>query len=91
MFIFFFNYCFGAISFLQLFDYDKDGILDLKELQRVLHCLGLRTTADQTRSLALLVSSDRSGHSVSFNEYLRLVSMQRRAEPDQQSLTDVFQ
>ena len=79
------NVCF------QLFDYDKDGILNLSETQRVLRCLGLRTTDDQTRALVLLVSVDKSGGSVSFNEYLRLVSMQRRAEPDEQSLTDVFQ
>ena len=77
--------------YFQLFDYDKDGILNLKETQRVLRCLGLRTTDDQTRSLTLLVSEDKSGSSLSFNEYLRLVSIERRAEPDQQSLTDVFQ
>ena len=80
-----------TIFYFQLFDYDKDGILNLKETQRVLRCLGLRTTDDQTRALALLVSADKSGSSLSFNEYLRLVSMQRRAEPDQHSLTDVFQ
>ena len=75
----------------QLFDYDKDGILNLKETQRVLKCLGIRATDDQTKAIAGLVSCDKTGFSVSFNEYLSLVSMQRRAEPDEESLLDVFQ
>ncbi|XP_023342314.1 uncharacterized protein LOC111712037 [Eurytemora carolleeae] len=40
--------------------------------------------------MAGLVSVDETGFSVSFNEYLRLVSLQRRAEPDEHSLLDVF-
>ena len=74
----------------QLFDYDKDGILSLKETQRVLKCLGLRANDEQTKAIAGLVSCDKTGYSVSFNEYLRLVSMQRRAEPDEQTLMEIF-
>ena len=84
-------WCDALCFVFQLFDYDKDGILNLKETQRVLKCLGLRTTEDQTRALSCLVSADTSGNSLSFNEYLRLVSMQRRKDPDEESLTDVFQ
>ena len=36
------------------------------------------------------VSVDLTGFSVSFNEYLKLISIKRRAEPDEDSLTEVF-
>ena len=42
-------------------------------------------------SLARLVSCDRHGFSISFNEYLQLVSIQRKGEPDEETLLDVFQ
>ena len=95
------------ILLLQLYDHDKDGILNLKETQKVLKCLGFRTNEEQVswtgnsliqeldplvsqaKSLAQLVSCDRHGFSVSFNEYLTLVSIQRR-EPDEETLLDVF-
>jgi len=77
-------------SLFQLFDHDKDGILNIKETQKLLRCLGFRANEDQAKSMAGLVSVDLSGFSVSFNEYLRLVSLQRRAEPDENSLLDVF-
>ena len=35
------------ISLEQLYDHDKDGILNLKETQKVLRCLGFRTSEDQ--------------------------------------------
>ena len=44
----------------------------------------------QAKSLAGAVSVDVTGYSVSFNEYLKLISIKRRAEPDQDSLTEVF-
>jgi hypothetical protein len=44
----------------------------------------------QALSLASMVSSDHHGYSVSFNEYLQLISRQRRKEPDQQDLMQVF-
>ena len=43
----------------------------------------------QAKSLAGAVSVDVTGYSVSFNEYLKLISIKRRAEPDQDSLTEV--
>jgi hypothetical protein len=41
--------------------------------------------------MVALVSCDTTASSVSFNEYLRLISVQRRAEPDEESLLGVFQ
>ena len=40
--------------------------------------------------MASLVSVDVSGFSVSYNEYLKLISIKRRAEPDQDTLMEVF-
>jgi len=77
-------------SLFELFDHDKDGILNIKETQKLLRCLGFRANEDQAKGMAGLVSVDELGYSVSFNEYLRLVSLQRRAEPDENSLLDVF-
>ena len=45
----------------------------------------------QAKSLARLVSCDRHGYSISFNEYLRLVSIQRKEEPDGDRLLEAFQ
>ena len=89
-----------------MYDHDKDGILNIRETQKVLKCLGLRLSEEQVESLkfydrmgdilfqalslASKVSSDHHGYSVSFNEYLQLVSFQRRKEPDQQDLMQVF-
>ena len=36
------------------------------------------------------VSVDVTGYSVSFNEYLQLISIKRRAEPDEDTLMEVF-
>jgi len=77
-------------SLFQLFDHDKDGILNFKETQKLLRCLGFRASEEQAKTMAGSVSMDTSGFSVSFNEYLTLVSLQRRAEPDESSLLDVF-
>merc|ERR1719334_2366430 len=78
-------------SLFELFDHDKDGILNIKETQKLLRCLGFRANEDQAKSMVSLVSVDKIGFSVSFNEYLRLVSLQRRAEPNEETLLDVFQ
>lgn len=78
-------------SLFQLFDHDRDGILNLRETRKLLKCLGFRTSEEQTRSMVALVSCDTTASSVSFNEYLRLISVQRRAEPDEESLLGVFQ
>ena len=44
----------------------------------------------QAKLLAGQVSVDVTGFSVSFNEYLRLISLKRRAEPDEDALMEVF-
>jgi len=36
-------------SLFQLYDHDKDGILNFKETQKVLRCLGLRINEDQVQ------------------------------------------
>jgi len=77
-------------SLFQLFDHDKDGILNFKETQKLLRCLGFRASEEQAKTMAGSVSVDSTSFSVSFNEYLTLVSLQRRAEPDESSLLDVF-
>ena len=83
------NY-FLIICALQLYDHDKDGILNFKESQKVLRCLGLRVSEDQAKILIKKVSADRFGYSMSFNEYLRLVSNQRRREPDEACLLGTY-
>jgi len=77
-------------SLFQLFDHDRDGILNLRETKKLLRCLGLRTNEEQTRDMVALVSCDTTASSISFSEYLRLVSIQRRSQPDTDSLLDVF-
>lgn len=78
-------------SLFQLFDYDRDGILNLRETQKLLRCLGFKANDDQTRAMIGEVSVDARQASVSFNEYLKLVSCQRRADPDETTLLAVFQ
>ena len=92
----------------QLYDHDKDGILNFKEIQKVLKCLGLRLNEEQVeifylksrvkhsapsvkaKSFIRKVSADKYGFSVSFNEYLRLVSLYKRRDPDEECLLDIF-
>ena len=45
---------------------------------------------EQARTLAETVSVDRTNHSVSFNEFLKLMSLQREIEPDEETLLDMF-
>merc|ERR1712079_52667 len=77
-------------TLFQLFDRDKDGILNLKEFQGIARCLGLHPNYDQAMELAATVSADTSGFSVSFNEYLKLVSNERKADPDEAALLNMF-
>ena len=77
-------------SLFVLFDLDKDGILNFKEYEKLLRCLGYRLTEDQAGTLAKSVSVDQTNCSVSFNEYLTLMSVQQEAEPDHETLVDVF-
>lgn len=44
----------------------------------------------QAQDLAKSVSVDKTNFSVSFNEFLKLMSMQQAAEPDSEVLQDVF-
>jgi len=78
-------------SLFQLFDRDKDGIITIKETQMLLRCLGLKPNLEQAKAIAAMVTCDMTGFSVSFNEYLRLISIQRRADPDEETLMEVFQ
>lgn len=73
-----------------LFDLDKDGILNFKEYEKLLRCLGYRLTGEQARMLAQTASVDKTNCSVSFNEFLKLMSMQKESEPDHETLVDVF-
>ena len=47
-------------------------------------------TEEQARMLAKTVSVDKTNCSVSFNEFLKLMSTQQEAEPDHETLVDVF-
>ena len=44
----------------------------------------------QAQELAKSVSIDKTNYSVSFNEFLKLMSLQQEAEPDSEVLLDVF-
>jgi len=44
----------------------------------------------QSQSLAKMVSVDKMNFSISFNEFLKLMSMQQASEPDSEVLLDVF-
>jgi len=77
-------------SLYQLFDLDKDGILNFKEYEKLLRCLGYRLNEEQARMLAKTVSVDKTNCSVSFNEFLTLMSVQQESEPDHETLVDVF-
>jgi len=77
-------------SLFQLHDHDKDGILNFKETRKVFRCLGLIVDEVEAKALIKRVSADRYGSSVSFNEYLTLVSLQRKEEPDEKCLLDIF-
>lgn len=44
----------------------------------------------QSQELAKIVSVDKINYSVSFNEFLKLMSIQQASEPDSEVLFDVF-
>jgi len=77
-------------SLFILFDLDKDGILSFKEYEKLLRCLGYRLNEEPAKMLAASVSVDKTNYSVSFNEFLKLFSIQRDGEPDHETLVDVF-
>ena len=45
---------------------------------------------EPAKMLAASVSVDKTNYSVSFNEFLKLFSIQRDGEPDHETLVDVF-
>ena len=47
-------------------------------------------TEEPAKMLAASVSVDKTNYSVSFNEFLKLFSIQRDGEPDHETLVDVF-
>ena len=75
---------------MQLFDYDQDGVVNKKEGQGMLRCLGLATDDERMGEMVSSVGVDVSHHSLSFNEYLSLVSRKRREEPSDQGLLAAF-
>jgi len=73
-----------------LFDRDKDGVLSLKEFHGIARRLGLHLNFEQATEIAGTVSADVTGFSVSFNEYLKLVSNERKSDPDECALMNMF-
>ena len=73
-----------------MFDYDQDGVVNKKEGQGMLRCLGLATDDEKIAAMVSSVGVDTSHHSLSFNEFLSLVSRQRREEPSDQGLRAAF-
>lgn len=55
---------------------------------RIFHFL---STEEQTRDLASTVSVDKTNFSVSFNEFLTLMSKEQEIEPDEETLVGVFE
>jgi Ca2+-binding EF-hand superfamily protein len=45
----------------------------------------------QAKYLVSKVTCDIAGFSISFNEFLKLISIQRKEDPDQETLLNVFQ
>lgn len=78
-------------SLFELFDNDKDGVLNLKEFQVMIRCLGIHLTSEQAQKFVSGVSCDSLHFSVSFNEYLKLVSNERRSDPSEGTLLQMFQ
>ena len=92
----------------QLFDRDKDGVLNIREFQAINKCLGLHLKIEkvinnkninsvckicapfQATELAGSVTCDNTGYSVSFNEFLKIVSNERKSQPDEMSLIEMF-
>ena len=73
-----------------MFDYDQDGVVNKKEGQGMLRCLGLATGEERMAEMVSQVGVDTSHHSLSFNEFLSLVSRHRREEPSDQGLLAAF-
>lgn len=77
-------------SLYKLFDLDRDGILNFKEYEKLLRCLGYRLSEEAAQALASTVTVDTTNYSISFNEFLKFMSQQQESEPDEETLVDVF-
>lgn len=77
-------------SLYQLYDIDRDGILNFKEYEKLLRCLGYRLNEEAAQALAATVTVDTTNYSISFNEFLRFISQQQEMEPAEDTLVDVF-
>ncbi|XP_023340239.1 calmodulin [Eurytemora carolleeae] len=77
-------------SLFQLFDHDMDGVLSIREACRMLNCLGFPSKEEQIKNVVGAVSIDKTGFSLSFNEFISLVSIKRREDPNQEALMQVF-
>jgi len=77
-------------SLYQLYDFDTDGILNFKEFEKLLRCLGYRLTEEAAQTLAATVSVDITNFSVSFNEFLEFMSKEQNQEPDEETMVGMF-
>jgi len=76
----------------KMFDNDKDGILSLKEFEKILSVLGRSATEDNAKKIASGISVDKTEFSVSFNEYLSLMGSQNKMqEPSVDALLECFE
>jgi Ca2+-binding EF-hand superfamily protein len=58
---------------------------------KILKFLNSAASEDKARKVARDISADRTGCSVSFNEYLTMMGNQKNTEPTPESLLDAFQ
>ena len=77
-------------ALFELFDYDQDGVVSMKEGQAMLRCLGVATDEENMELMVKSVGVDKTHFSLSFNEYLHLVSLKRREEPGHDLLHSAF-
>jgi len=75
----------------KMFDADRDGVLSIKEFERLMAVLGRAASEDKARKFALTVSVDTAECSVSFTEYLNMMANQRNDEPTPESLLEAFE
>lgn len=64
--------------------------MSLKEACGMLRCVGFGHHEPNIREICALVSADTQDLSLSFNEFLKLVSLKRREEPNENNLLAVF-
>lgn len=77
-------------ALFQMFDFDQDGVVSLKEACGMLRCVGFGHHEEVIRPLVEPVSADTTDASLSFNEFLKLVALKRREAPNENNLLAVF-